>query len=915
MSAITLTLKFNIDPPNVGQALDAINSSLKTVGVTAENVSEKSGKINTLDDGFVRLGLRLQGFMNLFSVVSSTFGSFIASSNEGERATAKLTRALENQGVFTEELLGDLQAFAQARQQLTGIDDDATVAIMGQLTAMGLQGQSLKDATVATQDLASLMDGDMQGAVRVIADAFSGNAAMLKRYVKGLDESDIKQRGTISIIEQMNKAFGGQAQAIGETGAGAIAKFDANLDDLKQGMGDLIKNSLGPLVAILSTAVKWITDLGPAGHTAALGVTAMAVAFGILNTSMGGLPYIIGGIITGLVALGVWVSGLGEEEQATATRTRSLTREFDDLGKRINAMKGEAGDTEKLKKLREELELLRNPVTEASLTRDIAAIRREVSGYEAELKRLKDASAKMEILTPQQKDDLRAMLRAAKSPEEKAAIVASTREWRFANQDKIESRKQLAEQAAEIDRKMSAANTSLAEKDTQRDIMRTQRKKKEADDRAQHEVRMRELGEQTVVAGIVSETDASAKRRSLLERRISDLSAIKKPTLEQEEQLAQAKLDLVKEETDEERRLRQAMADVDARIRELEVAAVKDEHQRNLLTIEDRYKKELDLAKGNAALIAKLNRAKNLEIENEDRRHREQVRQNYVQEHEFAAASFRSISAGVGEMWSQITASQRQAKDAGDAVWLAIRNTALSTIGRILERQVESYLIDTAAHTTAEETKTAVTGQNALVRVATTVWETATKIVTWTAEQVAFIAKEVVMTAVAVVQGGIRLALVIAEAAASIVKAVAQAIAGLGPFGLILAPGIIAAGVAVFAGMKKAFGFAQGGVFEPDQRGFIEGGQYELISPRKSFDRIMREEVVPMLVRTTQIVSLGSPIDSGAAAWKELKREFAELRRTIKKNRPEVNIQAETDFNKYDRADKKLERSRLALAL
>lgn len=915
MSAITLTLKFNVDPPNIGQALDSINSSLRTVGVSAENVTEKSAKINTLDDGFVRLGLRLQGFMNLFSVVSSSFGSFIATSNEGERAVAKLTQALDNQGIKSDELVTDLRSFAAARQELTGIDDDATVAILGQLTAMGLRGQALKDATVATQDLASLMDGDMNGAVRVIADAFNGSTGMLRRYIKGLDDTDIKQRGTISIVEQMQKAFGGQAEAMGTTGAGAIAKYEANLDDLKQSMGDLIKDSLGPIIGLLSGAIKFLNEAGPAGHTAALGVTALGVAFAFLNTSMGGLPYIIGGIIVGLIALGQWIGGLGDKEADAATITRSLTREFSDLGKRINDLKGAAGDTDKLKKLREELELLRNPVTEASLTRDIAAIRREVSGYEADLAKLKKQSAEMEILTPEQKSQLREMLKAAASPEEKAAIVASTREWRFANADRIASRRELLAQAEAIDGKLSASNTKLAEKETERDIARTQRRKKEADDRKQHEVTMRELASETVVASIVSESDAAAKRREILMRRIADLEAVKKPTLDQEEELAKAKLDLVKEETDEERRLRQSLSEISARIRDLEIEGMRNEHQRAVATIDERYRREIEAAKGNADLIAQLNRAKNLELEAENRRHHEEVRKNYAQDHQVAVAVFSGISSGAGTMWSEIVVGHRQAKNTSDAIWLSMRNTALGAIGRILERQIESYLIDTAAHSAAETTKTATTEANALVRVATTIWEVSTKIVTWTAEQVAFIAKELVMTAVAVVQGGIRLALVIAEAAASIVKAVAQAIAGLGPFGLILAPGIIAAGVAVFAGMKKAFGFAKGGEFGPGERGFLEGGQYEIVAPRRTFDQIMQDEIVPMLVRTTQIVSLRSPVESGAAAWKELKKEFAQLRKEIKRNVPQVNIMAETDLNKYDKAEKKLQRSRLALAL
>ncbi len=383
--SLTFTIKFNVDPPNVQQALNAVNSSLQNVGVSVTNVAEDSKKLNTLDDGFVKLGLRVQGFLNLFSVVSSTFGGLIASSNEGERSSAKLTQALENQGVFSEELLADLQAYAAQRQQLTGIDDDATVGIMSQLVAMGLQGQSLKDAIVSVQDLSTLMDGDMQGAVRVVADAFEGNSSMLKRYIKGLDEADIKQRGVTSIIEQMTKAVGGQAEAIGNTGAGALAKFDANLDDLKQAMGDILKNILAPFVSVLSQAVKLIIDGGPAAHIAALGVTGLGVAFTFLGTSMGGLPFIIGGILTGVISLLQLFGDASDETDETGRAAQAAALEIDSLSASIRKLKTEAGHSAEIDELQKKIDKLRNPETERSLVSALDAAKKKAEEYQQKL--------------------------------------------------------------------------------------------------------------------------------------------------------------------------------------------------------------------------------------------------------------------------------------------------------------------------------------------------------------------------------------------------------------------------------------------------------------------------------------------------------------------------------------------------
>lgn len=298
---LTFTIKFNVDPPNVQQALDAINTSLKNVGVSITNVTETAPKINALDDSFTKIGLRLNGMQNLFHIVATSLGSIVAASTIAEASTVKLSQALQNQGLYTDALVAELKSFASARQNATGIDDDATLAIMGQLTAMGLQGQALKDATVAVQDLATLMDGDMNSAVRVVADAFSGNTSMLKRYIKGLDEADIKQRGTISIIEQLQRAIGGQAEAFGNTGAGAIRKFQAALDDFRESMGKALHTVLTPFLVWMSDIVKWLGQLPPSMQAVIVSGTALAAMFAFINSSAGLLPYALGAIGSALL--------------------------------------------------------------------------------------------------------------------------------------------------------------------------------------------------------------------------------------------------------------------------------------------------------------------------------------------------------------------------------------------------------------------------------------------------------------------------------------------------------------------------------------------------------------------------------------------------------------------------------------
>ncbi len=275
----TIKIKIDIDGTQVNGTLALTTDNLKRLVQQSDSLSS-SGKsaFKSYRDNIANIGFAIDGARRIFDVINGTLGDSVRAYQESENASTKLTQALKSQGIYSEILIDDLKKFAAERQRLTGIDDDAIVSIMGQLTAMGLQGKALKDAVVAVQDLSTLMDGDMQGAVRVIADAFDGNAGMLKRYIKGLDEADIKERGTISIIEQLTKAVGGQAEAMGNTGAGAIKKFEADLGDAKESVGEMISLALIPLVNVVDSMARAFNGLEPPVKNTAIAIGFVAAA-------------------------------------------------------------------------------------------------------------------------------------------------------------------------------------------------------------------------------------------------------------------------------------------------------------------------------------------------------------------------------------------------------------------------------------------------------------------------------------------------------------------------------------------------------------------------------------------------------------------------------------------------------------
>ncbi|MDI6804902.1 MAG: hypothetical protein QME58_13870 [Bacteroidota bacterium] len=396
MSDKDVILKLVIDPSGAIKAIQQVEGSVNNLGKELTNVKQPA---DALTGAFVNIAARAASAFAVFRGLKATFGEYISAYNESEKAIASLTQALKQQGLFTQSTLTDMQAYASELQNLTGFNDDATIQTMAQLTAMGLQGEQLKKATALSQDLATVMGTNMDGAARIMADAFSGNAGMLKRYIKGLDEIDIKQRGAISIIEQLTKAVGGQAEAVGNTGYGSVKKFSEIWGDLKEKWGEILTNVLAPLLKALSSLIKLIIDAPPFVHALTLGVVALAGAFALLNTSMGGLPLIIGAIVTGIGMFGAWAGTMKKAKQTT----RSASDEIQVLKDRIKNLKVEAGQTKELDELQRKLDALGKP-TEFTLRNEIAKSQEAVDEYTSKLEDGKIVLSQILELEKQGKD-------------------------------------------------------------------------------------------------------------------------------------------------------------------------------------------------------------------------------------------------------------------------------------------------------------------------------------------------------------------------------------------------------------------------------------------------------------------------------------------------------------------------------
>ena len=240
--------------------------------------------------------------------------SSVSAALESENAMADLQATIASTGGaagLTAEQVADMAANLQ---DMTAFEDDAI--IKGQamlLTFTNIGEKTFPRASMAMLNMAQKF-GSMEAASvqlgKALNDPIQGVMALRRVGVMLSDEQEAQIRHFMDIndiasaqgviLDELDKEFGGLAEAMGKTNSGQMAQFKNNLDDLQEKLGKvmlpfLIKlvNGLDKLVSMLEKAPPWVQQL--------------IVVFLLLVAAMGPVLMLAGWVIQVIGAL----SGLG----------------------------------------------------------------------------------------------------------------------------------------------------------------------------------------------------------------------------------------------------------------------------------------------------------------------------------------------------------------------------------------------------------------------------------------------------------------------------------------------------------------------------------------------------------------------------------------------------------------------------
>ena len=288
-----LNFKFGADLRGFDKAMKKASKKLKRFG---KNI-QRTGKSLTM-------GLTLP----LVALGTASIKAFDAQ----EKAIAQVEAGLKSTGNQVGITSAKLQQMAKDLQETTLFGDEEILqgATAQLLTFTNIVGEQFGRTQVMVLDLATRLDGDLKSASIMLGKALNDPVANLsalsragiqfsteqKSLIKSLVETNQLAEAQNIILEELEKQYGGSAEAAALAGMGPIKQLQNQLSDLSEQIGKR-------LIPFVKDFVSWITKLATKFDGLSSKQKDNIVKWGLILAAIGPVLIIFGKLATGVGGL------------------------------------------------------------------------------------------------------------------------------------------------------------------------------------------------------------------------------------------------------------------------------------------------------------------------------------------------------------------------------------------------------------------------------------------------------------------------------------------------------------------------------------------------------------------------------------------------------------------------------------
>ena len=238
--------------------------------------------------------------------------------NQQAKAIAQVDAGLKSTGNQVGYTSKQLQQMASNLQSKTLFGDevilkDATAQL---LTFTNIAGNQFARTQSVALDLATRLDGDLKSASIQLGKALNDPVSNLtalsragiqfsdeqKEVIKSLAETGRLAEAQTVILDELEKQYGGSAEAAAKAGTGPFKQLQNSIGDLSEEFGKLIAEVLTPLIPKITGIVQKISNMSSSTKSAILTMAAVLGAAGPIAMAVAALMPVIAAL-TGPIGL------------------------------------------------------------------------------------------------------------------------------------------------------------------------------------------------------------------------------------------------------------------------------------------------------------------------------------------------------------------------------------------------------------------------------------------------------------------------------------------------------------------------------------------------------------------------------------------------------------------------------------
>ena len=283
------------------------------IGADTRDLNKSLGKVQrnvrSMTGNFTRLGSTITKSVTLPIVGLAAVS--VKAFRDQANAVAQVEQGLKSTGNAAGKTLGELQKMASDLQKTTlfGDEDILQNATAQLLTFTNIAGQQFDRTQQAALDLATRLDGDLKSASIQLGKALNDPLANLsalsrsgiqfsaeqKEVIKSLAETNRLAEAQTLILDELEKQYGGSAEAAAQADGG-ITQLGNAIGDLGEEMGKVVLDNIRPLIAGIRSIVESLS--GASGTT-----KQFVFEVGVMAAALGPVLLLLPKIIAGITAL------------------------------------------------------------------------------------------------------------------------------------------------------------------------------------------------------------------------------------------------------------------------------------------------------------------------------------------------------------------------------------------------------------------------------------------------------------------------------------------------------------------------------------------------------------------------------------------------------------------------------------